>query len=115
MRKVDDGKKGKKRKKEKEKKREKKRMEFLVATTSLPAVYRPNGYARTTNAGTPHARANSITSPVGKWWVGYWSDETKLMLNSTHIEIMIEVEAELGKHRHDSFFLPNPPLQFDDI
>ena len=31
---------------------------FLVATTSLPAVYRPNGYARTTTAGTPHARAN---------------------------------------------------------
>ena len=33
-------------------------MAFLVATTSLPAVYRPNGYARTTTAGTPHARAN---------------------------------------------------------
>ena len=33
-------------------------MTFLVATTSLPAVYRPNGYARTTTAGTPHARAN---------------------------------------------------------
>ena len=48
MRKVDDGKKEKK----------KKRMGFLVATTSLPAVYRPNGYARTTTAGTPHARAN---------------------------------------------------------
>ena len=25
-------------------------MAFLVATTSLPAVYRPNGYARTTTA-----------------------------------------------------------------
>ena len=50
MRKVDDGKK---------EKREKKRMAFLVATTSLPAVYRPNGYARTTIAGTPHARANN--------------------------------------------------------
>ena len=36
-------------------------MAFLVATTSLPAVYRPNGYARTTTAGTPHARANMIT------------------------------------------------------
>ena len=53
MRKVDDG-----------KRKEKKRMAFLVATTSLPAVYRPNGYARTTTAGTttagtPHARANS--------------------------------------------------------
>ena len=35
-------------------------MAFLVATTSLPAVYRPNGYARTTTAGTPHARANII-------------------------------------------------------
>ena len=33
-------------------------MAFLVATTSLPAVYRPNGYARTTTAGMPHARAN---------------------------------------------------------
>ena len=32
-------------------------MAFLVATTSLPAVYRPNGYARTTTAGTPHAHA----------------------------------------------------------
>ena len=42
MRKVDDGKKEKKRKKEKEKKREKKRMAFLVATTSVPAVYCPN-------------------------------------------------------------------------
>ena len=54
MRKVDDGKKEKR----KEKKKEKKRMAFLVATMSLPVVYRPNGYARTTTAGTPHARAN---------------------------------------------------------
>ena len=54
MRKVDDG----EEKKRKEKK-EKKRMAVLVATTSLPAVYRPNGYARTTTAGTPHARANN--------------------------------------------------------
>ena len=54
MRKVDDGEEKKKRK---EKKKEK-RMAFLVATTSLPAVYRPNGYARTTTAATPHARAN---------------------------------------------------------
>ena len=46
MRKVDDG---KKKKKENEKKEKKRRM-FLVATTSLPAVYRPNGYTRTTNA-----------------------------------------------------------------
>ena len=36
----------------------KKRMTFLVATTSLPAVYRPNGYARTTTAGMPQALAN---------------------------------------------------------
>ena len=35
-------------------------MTFLVATTSLPAVYRPNGYAQTTTAGTLHARANFI-------------------------------------------------------
>ena len=50
MRKVDDGK--------KEKKKEEKRMAFLVATMSLPAVYRPNGYARTTTARTSHAHAN---------------------------------------------------------
>ena len=53
MRKVDDGKKEKRKKK-----KEKKRMAFLVATTSLPAVYRSNGYAQTTTAGTPQARAN---------------------------------------------------------
>ena len=60
MRRVDDGeeKKKKKKKKKREKKKKGKRMAFLVATTSLPAVYRPNGYARTTTAGTPHARAN---------------------------------------------------------
>ena len=64
MRKVDDGKRKKKRKKKKrkekkrkKKRKEKKRMAFLMATTSLPAVYRPDGYARTTTAGTPHARA----------------------------------------------------------
>ena len=54
MRKVDDGE-----EKEKEKKEKRKRIAFLVATTSLPAVYRPNGYARTTTVGTPHARANN--------------------------------------------------------
>ena len=53
MRKVDDG---------KRKKRKEKRIAFLVATTSLPAVYRPNGYTRTTIAGMPHARANITTS-----------------------------------------------------
>ena len=46
--------------KEEKKKEKKKRMTFLVATTSLPAVYRPNGYARTTTAATPHARANYL-------------------------------------------------------
>ena len=35
-------------------------MAFLVATTSLPAVYCPNGYARTMTAGTPHARAKKV-------------------------------------------------------
>ena len=29
-----------------------------MATTALPAVYRPNGYAQTTTAGKLHARAN---------------------------------------------------------
>ena len=37
-------------------------MAFLVATTSLPAVYRPNGYARTMTAGTPHARAKMTSN-----------------------------------------------------
>ena len=43
MRKVDDGEEKEKEKKEKkEKEKKEKRMAFLVATTSLPAVYRPN-------------------------------------------------------------------------
>ena len=51
-------------------------MAFLVATTSLLAVYRPNGYARTMTAGTPNARAkniifikiaNEIEDLVGNW------------------------------------------------
>ena len=33
-------------------------MAFLVATTSLPAVYRPNDDARTPATETPHACAN---------------------------------------------------------
>ena len=61
MRKVDNGEEKEKRKeKEKKEKKRKKRMAFLVATTSLPAVYRPNGYARTTTAGTPHACAKTF-------------------------------------------------------
>ena len=55
MRKVDNGEK-------KEKEKEKKRMAFLVATTSLPAVYRPKDDARTTTAGTLYARANRFES-----------------------------------------------------
>ena len=58
MRKGRDGK--RKKKEKKEKKEKKKRMPFLVATTSLPAVYRPNSYARTTTAGMPHARAKIL-------------------------------------------------------
>ena len=43
MRKVDDGEeKNKKKEKKEKKKKKKKRMAFLVATMSLPAVYRPN-------------------------------------------------------------------------
>ena len=53
MRKVDD--------EEKKKKRKMKIMAFLVATLSLPAVYRPNDDARMTTAGTPHARANKVS------------------------------------------------------
>ena len=37
-------------------------MAFLVATMSLPAVYRPNEYAWTTTAGTPHAHAKKLCS-----------------------------------------------------
>ena len=33
-------------------------MLFLVATTSVPVVFRPNDNARTTTAGTPHTCAN---------------------------------------------------------
>ena len=51
MRKIDDG------EKKRKKKKKEKRMSFLVATMSLPAVNRPNADARTTAAGTPHARA----------------------------------------------------------
>ena len=59
----------------------KKRMTFLVATTSLPAVYRPNGSAQTTTAGMLHARANIwsdrqrqrcgnplLSLPSTEWW-----------------------------------------------
>ena len=67
MRKVDDG----EEKRKKEKKEKKIEMNgFLVATTSLPAVYRPNGYARTTTAGTRHARANIFTQ---KWLLFRWN------------------------------------------
>ena len=52
---------------EKKKEEKKKRMAFLVATTSLPAVY-----ARTTTAGTPHARAK-MTDGEGK---GIWPKMT---------------------------------------
>ena len=39
-------------------------MAFLVATTSLPAVYRPNGYAWASTAGTPHALAKILQGQV---------------------------------------------------
>ena len=54
MRNVDDG--------EEKKKKKKKKMAFLVATMSLPAVYCPNGYARTPTAGMPHASAKNWIS-----------------------------------------------------
>ena len=43
-------------------------MAFLVATMSLPAVYRPNSYARMMTAGTPHARANTVRSDSMCHW-----------------------------------------------
>ena len=30
--------------------------------------------------------------------MGGWSDETKLMLNSTQVKVLVEVEVELGKN-----------------
>ena len=68
MRKVDDG---EKKEKKKEKREKKKRMAFLVATTSLPAVYRLNGYTRMTTAGTPHARANYKYHSILAWFLIY--------------------------------------------
>ena len=62
LRKVDEGEKRKEKKEKKKRKKKRKRniMAFLVATTSLPAVYQPNDNARTTTAGTPHTRANFV-------------------------------------------------------
>ena len=34
----------------------------------------------------------------GGWVVGGWSDETKLILISTLVEVVVEVEVELGKN-----------------
>ena len=59
MRNVDDV---EEKRKEKKRKKKEKRMAFLVATTLLTAVYRLNGYARMTTAGTPHARAKKWTT-----------------------------------------------------
>ena len=55
------GRDGERKKKEIKKNKEKTYMR-IVATTLLPAVYRPNGYTQMTTAGTPHARANCKTS-----------------------------------------------------
>ena len=34
---------------------------------------------------------------MGGWVVGGWSDKTKLILISTLVEVVVEVELELGK------------------
>ena len=34
---------------------------------------------------------------VGWWWVGGWSDKMNLILISTLVEVVVEVEVELGK------------------
>ena len=46
-------------------------MLFLVAITSLPAVYRPNDEAQTMTAGRPHARANipGVLSQMDLWYI----------------------------------------------
>ena len=33
----------------------------------------------------------------GGWWVGGWLDKRKLILISTLVEVVVEVEVELGK------------------
>ena len=68
--------------------KEKKIMAFLVATTSLPAVYRPNGYARTTTTGTPHARANcSPTSYIIEFVVAYFFVFTTAAQNTAVVKM----------------------------
>ena len=60
-------------------------MAFLVATTSLPAVYPPNGYARTTNAGTPHARAKNETEAETGGYMTYFLKPNSRRNTKTHI------------------------------
>ena len=66
MRKVDDG-------EEKKRKEEEKNGVFsghyVIASSLPPERLRPNGYARTTTDGTPHARANYLKTDKEKWTV----------------------------------------------
>ena len=51
-------------------------MAFLVATMSLPAVYLPNGYARTTTTGMPHASANNQKGVV---YIGHYQLKNRVI------------------------------------
>ena len=89
MRKVNDGE--KKKKKKKKEKRKKKRVAFLVATTSLPAVYRLNGYAQTTTAGPPHARAK-----IGTKFLVHTSSKVGTSFEvRTHFQVGIRFEVSI--------------------
>ena len=85
MRKVDDGKKEKR----------KKITLFLVATTSLPAVYRSNDAARTTTAGTPHARAKNKLSTC-RFMVYYVSIGQKLLIHKLYLPILNRTKKLAG-------------------
>ena len=46
---------------------------YVIASSLPPERLRPNGYARTTTAGTPHARANiqpNVQPDILKWLPG---------------------------------------------
>ena len=86
-------------------------MAFLVATTSLPAVYRPNGYARTTIAGTPHARAKMFCiihceSPciccyfISCYYACALHKKGKQLLNSDLIEISVVLDCSSKEEWH---------------
>ena len=78
-------------------------MAFLVATTSLPAVYRPNGYARTTTAGTPHARANYKYHSILAWFLIYifeWGGDAAWLYHNNRIVNYIVLKHFCNKNKN---------------